>query len=142
VGARLEDGVAVRARAGGAGDPVTDRLVDLGVGRDPDVYGLGGVLGGQGRGTVVGDERGAPYDASPIVSTASASASPGWSSSAPARRLSGVKRQISSRPVGIGWSSRSKELTGCRWLSTWSASRAEATASRASAVTVTWELSS
>ena len=33
-------------------------------------------------------------------------------------RLSGVKRQISSRPVGTGWSATSKEPCGCRWLST------------------------
>ena len=42
----------------------------------------------------------------------------------PRSRLSGVKRQISSRPVGTAWSATSKEPTGCRWLSTLSTSRA------------------
>src|SRR4051795_734951 len=53
----------------------------------------------------------------------------GRSSSAPRSRLSGVNRQTSSRPVGIGWSARSKDATGCRWLATfWDVSTACATA--------------
>ena len=36
----------------------------------------------------------------------------------PLSRLSGVKRQISSRPVGTSWSATSNEPAGWRWLST------------------------
>src|SRR5690606_41759316 len=36
----------------------------------------------------------------------------------PASRLTGVKRQISSRPVGTGWSSSANDRGGCRWLAT------------------------
>ena len=39
-------------------------------------------------------------------------------SSKPRSRLSGVNRHTSSRPVGTGWSPRSYDGTGCRWLST------------------------
>ena len=37
---------------------------------------------------------------------------------APRSRLSGVNRQISSRPVGTGWSARSNDAAGWRWLAT------------------------
>src|SRR4051794_4977227 len=40
------------------------------------------------------------------------------SSSSPRSRLSGVNRQTSSRPVGLGWSATSYEATGCRWDAT------------------------
>lgn len=56
-----------------------------------------------------------PCGASTATST-SPWASPPWSS--PRRRLSGVKRQTSSRPVGNGWSARSYEATGWRWDAT------------------------
>jgi hypothetical protein len=36
----------------------------------------------------------------------------------PLSRLSGVKRQISSRPVGTSWAATSNEPVGWRWLST------------------------
>ena len=39
----------------------------------------------------------------------------GASSCTPRRRLSGVNRQISSRPAGTGWSDRSNDATGWRW---------------------------
>jgi hypothetical protein len=40
-----------------------------------------------------------------------------------------VNRHTSSRPVGMGWSARSKDATGCRWLATfWDVSTACATA--------------
>ena len=57
VRAGLDHGVAVGAGAGGAGDPMADRLDELGVGGDLHVHGVAGVLGGQRRGAVVGDER-------------------------------------------------------------------------------------
>ena len=40
-----------------------------------------------------------------------------WSCN-PRRRFSGVNRHTSSRPVGTGWSDRSKEPTGWRWEET------------------------
>ncbi len=66
---------------------------------------------------------GASYSAPTPVPSSAASA---WR---PRSRLSGVKRQISSRPVGTGWSSTAKEPVGCRWESTRSTSSALATAS-------------
>ena len=58
--------------------------------------------------------------------TVSAERSASWCR--PRIRLSGVNRQISSRPVGTAWSSTSKEPSGWRWEETLAVSIASATA--------------
>ncbi len=56
-------------------------------------------------------------------------ASDGSPSRIPRSRLSGVNRQISSRPVGTGWSARSYDGGGFRWDTTGAPSAAPVIAS-------------